>query len=248
MKFGHIDVQYLGHVCFQFKSGLGKVLLTDPFFADGFEYDGRYEKYLSPPSVKPQDIRKCNVIFVSHNHGDHFDPDAILTIHKNTRCKVIAPPEVEDDLKRRGLAPNAIMPAHDGKRFDFSGLAMFTYARYDHALDAYDRPCKFSLMIDCEATTLFYSGDCHELPPGVMGHYVEAMFCWPHPDDATLAKLCRGLHPKKFVLMHGDRFEPGEFICNLDMQEQKKRLETLVPGVEAIIPERVDVMQDGQEL
>ena len=40
--------------------------------------------------------------------------------------------------------------------------------------------------------------------------------------------------------MHGDRFEPGDFLCNMDYSEQKARLEKLLPDVEVIIPERVE--------
>ena len=131
------------------------------------------------------------------------------------------------------------MMAEDAKRIDFTGLVLHTYGGYDRAYDRFGRPNKFSALIEGEGTSLFYSGDCHELPPMVLGARVDAMFCWPHPDDEALVKLCRGLHPRQFVLMHGDRFEPGEFICNLDMQQQKKRLEALVPGMEVVIPERV---------
>jgi hypothetical protein len=38
--------------------------------------------------------------------------------------------------------------------------------------------------------------------------------------------------------MHGDRFEPGDFFCNFDYNEQKQRMELLVPEMEIIIPVR----------
>jgi len=36
MKIGMVDVTYLSHVCFRFRSPEGRVLLTDPFFAPAF--------------------------------------------------------------------------------------------------------------------------------------------------------------------------------------------------------------------
>lgn len=238
MDIGRVAVTYLSHVCFQFRSPSGRVLLTDPFFADGFEWKGRHERYLSPPEVDLGEIRLCDVVFVSHIHGDHFDPGAVLAIQKRTGATVIGPADVVDVLVREGASADRLIVAEEGKRLDFHDLVLGTYCGYDNSRDAQGRDNKFSLLIECGPTALFYSGDCHELPPAVRGAKVDATFCWPHPDDDKLVALCLGLDTRRFVLMHGDRFEPGDFFCNIDHDEQKRRIEGLVPGVEVIVPDR----------
>ena len=239
MNIGHLNIDYLSHVCFRFQSLRGVVLLTDPFFADGFQWNGHFEKYLSPPAIKPQDIDICNIIFVSHEHGDHFDPDAIITIQQKSRAKVIAPVEVLEILKQKGAATELLLPAEEGARFDFKDLCLHTYCGYDNSTDPAGRANKFSLTVECRNTNIFFSGDCHTLPPAVIDKNFDAILCWPVPEDEKLLRLCTGLNTKKFVIMHGDRFTPGDFICNLDYAEQKKRIEKLIPKMEAIIPTRI---------
>ena len=64
MRIGTIDIDYLGHVCFLFRSTQGNILITDPFFADGFQWNGHFEKYLTPPDVSVSDITECDAVFV----------------------------------------------------------------------------------------------------------------------------------------------------------------------------------------
>jgi L-ascorbate metabolism protein UlaG (beta-lactamase superfamily) len=237
-----IRVDYLAHVCFRFVSPTGSVVFTDPFFADGFPWEGHWERYLSPPDVDLADISRCDAIFISHIHGDHCDPQAVTAIHRRTGCRVVAPADVLELLAQKGADPSLLCEAKEGARFTFGDVALTTYCGYDDSFDARGRPNKFSLVIECGPARLFYSGDCHALPPGVRGMEVDAMFCWPHPDEATLKALCSGLRARKFVLMHCDRFEPGAFFCNQDFEAQKRRVESLVPGISVIAPERATVL------
>jgi L-ascorbate metabolism protein UlaG (beta-lactamase superfamily) len=63
MRIGSFEIKYISHVCFIFETPAGKSIITDPFFGKGFEHDGHYEKYLSPPQIKITDIKKCDIIF-----------------------------------------------------------------------------------------------------------------------------------------------------------------------------------------
>lgn len=246
MRIGQVDIAYLSHVCFHFTSPGGRVLITDPFFGPGFQWMGHFEKYLSPPAVKLQEIRRCDAVFVSHSHGDHFDRTAVLGIQRKSRAVVVAPAEVVEALTEDGADPSLLRVAEEGARFAVGDLVFHTYCGYDNSSDALGRPNKFALVIACGPTRLFYSGDCHELPPAVRGLQVDAMFSWPHPVDDNLVRLARGLQTRRFVLMHGDRFEPGEFYCNMDYAQEKRRLEALLPGIEVIIPVRVSELPPGR--
>lgn len=238
MKIGEIEFLYLAHASFLFRTPQGKTLLTDPFFAGGFEWHGRWEKHLSPPELGVRDVRECDVIFVSHSHGDHFDPDAILSIQERTEARVLAAGEILEVLRKKGADVSRLVEATEGACHGLGDLAVRTYAGYDDSYDRLGRPNKFSLLIETGPTRLFYSGDCHELPPAVRGMSVAAMFCWPHTDAARLEALCRGISASRFVIMHCDRFEPGDFLCNKDVQAEKRRIETIVPGIEVVVPER----------
>jgi hypothetical protein len=85
---------------------------------------------------------------------------------------------------------------------------------------------------------VFYSGDCHEAPPAMRGRKVDAVFAWPHLVDRELKAFLKAIPMRQYVLMHGDRFKPGNFWCNFRYEDHKPRIERLAPGVEVIIPQR----------
>ena len=239
MRIGDFDAQYVSHVCFILTSPQGAVLVTDPLFAEGFTWKGCTERYLSRPDIAPEDIRCCDAVFVSHIHGDHYDPDAVETIVRNTGARVWAPADVVDDLAERGAPAPNLVALDDGAALSARDLSARAMAGYDDSFDDQGRPNKFSLLLRAGQTTALYSGDCHDPPPALAGHSVDAVFAWAHPNDDKLRNFGAACRPAKYVLMHGDRFEPGDFFCNFDIAAEKARIERLVPGAEVVIPERI---------
>jgi len=239
LRIGAFDVRYVSHVCFLFTSPGGNVVLTDPLFAEGFEWKGKVEKYLSPPEIAVGDITRCDAVFVSHIHGDHYDPDTIKTLVNNTAATVWAPPDVTEDLAGRGVTPERLVPLAEGASLSAGDVEATAYAGYDNSFDEEGRANKFSLLLQADGTRIFYSGDCHDPPPAMSGQEVDATFAWPHPDDGKLAGFCRAFKMPQYVLMHGDKFEPGDFFCNFDYAAEKRRVEAVLPNVEVVVPERV---------
>ena len=239
MTIGEIRIDYLSHVCFIFTSPSGIRVITDPFFAEGFQWTRGWERCLTPPDVPVESIRKCDVVFISHIHGDHYDPAAVEAIHRQTGADILAPADVCDDLSARGIAASHLKMASEGAAFNYGDFQLQTHGGYDNSFDGQKRPNKFSLHLATCATRLFYSGDCHDPPPSMNGRRVEAVFAWVHPSDAKLAAFLKAIPCARYVLMHGDRFEPGNFYCNMDMEKEKQRVLRFAPHVEAIIPERV---------
>lgn len=243
MRIANFKVQYLGHVCFLFTSPGGAVVITDPFFAREFVWQGHTEHYLTPPLVAAGSIRRCDAVFVSHIHGDHFDPVAVETIVRNTGAKVWAAPEITEILHKRGMATLGLVSLTEGRQMRLPGMSATVYDGYDNSVDAKGRPNKFALLLQAKGGRIFYSGDCHEPPPAMIGRKVDAVFSWPHPTDDKLVKFAAAFKILRFVLMHGDRFKPGKFWCNFSYEEHKSRLERLLPGVEVVIPERIQKLE-----
>jgi L-ascorbate metabolism protein UlaG (beta-lactamase superfamily) len=239
MKIGELTVSYLSHVSFLFRSPQGVDILTDPLFAEGFIWQGHMEHYLSPPGISIEDIASCDAIFVSHIHGDHCDGEAISSIHGRTKARILAPDDVLESLRLTGISDEYLVHIEDSVKVEIDGVGIMPLSGYDNSHDEKGRPNKFSMVIETGNTRLFYSGDCHQVPPGLIGDKVDAIFLWPHPNDKKLIQFRENVEFSKFVLMHGDHFKPGDFLCNLDYAEQKDRVQRLLPGVEVIIPERV---------
>ena len=98
-----------------------------------------------------------------------------------------------------------------------------------------DIQIKFSFILRSGETSIFYSGDCHEPPPAIVGTSVNALFAWPHPRDEAIVKLGQAIAAPLYVLMHGDHFEPGDFYCNFDLEHEKRRVESFVIPAEVMI-------------
>jgi L-ascorbate metabolism protein UlaG (beta-lactamase superfamily) len=239
MQIGAFNISYISHVSFLFQSPRGTVILTDPLFAKGFQWQGHFETYLSPPNVSAEYIKQCDAIFISHIHGDHCDHEVIKNIHERTKACIFAPDDVLESLKDFGIPEGYMSHIDDNVEVDINDVQLLPLSGYDNSFDEKGRPNKFAAIIKTEDTKLFYSGDCHSVPPGLKGQEVYAIFLWPHPDDEKLIQFRDNVSFEKFILMHGDRFDPGDFMCNLNYSEEKGRIQKLMPNIEVIIPERV---------
>ena len=64
------------------------------------------------------------------------------------------------------------------------------------------------------------------------------MIAWPHPKDEAIKELGEAISAPHYIMMHGDRFEPGKFYCNFDYSLEKRRVERILPATTAVVLER----------
>lgn len=214
------------------------MVLTDPYFSGGFEWQGVHEQHLQRPDVRPESIQECDVVFVSHVHGDHFDADAIETVVHNTGARVFGPIEALEKLSARGMDCSCMEDPAETPNLTVGDLNLTALGNYDNAFDRYGRGNKFSLLIASADTVLWYSGDCHNLPPGLSARHLDAVFSWTRPQTIERIKT---LHPApdRFIIMHCDQHIPGNFWCNLDPMKEAKFVSKALPGTETLIPDRL---------
>ncbi len=83
-------IEYLGHSGFRITAPAGAVVMVDPFLRDN-----------PYASLKPEDIEKCDIIAVTHGHGDHLGDT--VEIAKNTGATVVAIHEIAQWLASQGV-------------------------------------------------------------------------------------------------------------------------------------------------
>ncbi len=91
------SVKWLGHAACQITSKNGKVVLIDPWITGN---------PVCP--VKREDIKKADIILVTHDHFDHLGSD-IPDLVRATGAVVIAQPELANVLQQSGVSQENII-------------------------------------------------------------------------------------------------------------------------------------------
>ena len=144
IKIGGIEIAFISHTSFLFRTHESRIVLTDPYFSGGFVRQGRYEQHFQRPDIRAQSISRCDVVFVSHNHGDHFDPEGIGIIVGNTGARVFGPHEVLDSLAVSGLPRDLLHEATEGSPLVIGDLRLSALGNYDDVVDGNGRTSKGS--------------------------------------------------------------------------------------------------------
>ncbi len=238
MQLEGIRIGFVSHTTFLIGAPDGTTILTDPYFCGSFEWQGNTERHFQRPDIRPESISRCDAIFVSHIHGDHCDAAAIEVIVQHTSARVLAPPDVIDHLTQRGLPADRLVPLTDGQIVSVGSFTARIQGGYDNSFDAAGRMNKFSLLLTLGPACLWYSGDCHELPPALNGTRIDAALCWASPDLIS-AMATLSPRPRRIVLMHHDRHEPGHFWCSRHAEEDAREVSRRLPGVDVLVPDRL---------
>ncbi len=84
-------VRWLGHAACQITTSRGKNILIDPWITGN-----------PACPVKKEEIDKCDIILVTHDHRDHLGTDVPYLVEA-TGAVVVVQPELADLLKKEGL-------------------------------------------------------------------------------------------------------------------------------------------------
>ncbi len=141
-----MELTYLGHSGFFAQMG-SKSLLFDPWLTPN-------PQRLVGPVATPSRFRKVDAIFVTHEHFDHCDPEAIAEIVGRTLAHVVGPQEA---LEKINVAERLKMPVRSGERFTFNGIDVtVTEAQHPKSLN----PVGF--VVECGGQRLYHAGDTYD--------------------------------------------------------------------------------------
>ncbi len=192
-----VYVRYLGHSAFHIQIQ-GVEIYLDPWLDSTMESMPR----LVSPAIKSNEIKKADLILVSHEHFDHSDPVSVKTIVQRTAAKVYAPQET---LNLFDLSSRSLNPVEVGAEFNALGLNISVVpAKHSNCLN----PVGF--VIKGEGKSIYFAGDtydfydmvnisvdCALLPIG--GTYTM--------DILSSIKALKELRTKYVIPMHYNTFE-----------------------------------------
>ncbi|MBI4284115.1 MAG: MBL fold metallo-hydrolase [Chloroflexi bacterium] len=230
-RCGNTSIWYLNHASILVASP-GTTLIIDPFFSRRFLCNGRWEVQVSRPHVRLDEIRRCDAVFITHLHGDHFDIEAVTTLVRRRGAILFGGADVVTYATHSacGISPERSHQIDQGDRVK---IGPFRVEVFPNKRNERDQPCeRFSFAINFPDGIIFHSGDSHGFSPtwkNLMGK-VEIAFLWLE----DIEEMISGLRPRKVFLIHCGRFRPGKFSCNQDVPNVKRHLKERFPDCEIL--------------
>lgn len=146
-----MNVTWLGQSGYLFGSA-GQRLLIDPFFSDIVEQKQGIKRLTQPPLAIAE--LRPDVIFITHNHLDHFDPIALPEIHRTFPAASIAGPDsVMEKARDLGFDDSVLAPMPTGTRQTFGPFSITSTVAY------HGDPLAVGCLLEVEGKTIYISGD-----------------------------------------------------------------------------------------
>ncbi|RLF08718.1 MAG: hypothetical protein DRJ64_00340 [Thermoprotei archaeon] len=221
---------FIGHASFLVEVGDERIML-DPVFSDRFWWEDHYEYRATPLRISPESLLCPKAVFITHDHGDHFDLEAVLRI--SNWCgdvPIYSTKPVIEQLSRKGLKNCFVVQKNNA--IELGQVKVISIQNKEES------PDKYSFLIEYAKRRLFYSGDCHKVPSDLpkIVDTIDILIIWPV--ENVIEEFLKILIVKNIVLMHYDRFKPGKFICNINPERFKDHLAQKYSEVRIIIPDK----------
>jgi len=130
----------------------GQRLLVDPYMSDIVEKKTGLKRLIQPPLLI-EDLNP-DVIFITHDHMDHFDPIALPKIHKSYPKALLAGPDsVIQKARDLNFNPSVLIALSTNESRDF-GFFKITATPAFHS-----DPFAVGCLIQGEDTLIYISGD-----------------------------------------------------------------------------------------
>ncbi|WP_052408760.1 MBL fold metallo-hydrolase [Paraburkholderia acidipaludis] len=168
---GEVALYWLGQAGFVIE-GAGLRLLIDPYLSDSLarKYRGTHyphERMMAAP-IAPEDFDRVDLVFCTHRHTDHMDPDTLQPLARRfPQLRFVVPAATLDEaVKRCGVDAARLIAVDAGERVrplagapDLS-VAPLASAHETLDTDAQGRHPWLGYVIEIAGVRLYHSGDC----------------------------------------------------------------------------------------
>jgi L-ascorbate metabolism protein UlaG (beta-lactamase superfamily) len=169
-------------------------------------------------------IKKLDLQLNSHTHYDHFEIPSTVQLYTNTKAKVVAEPQVYDELVGK-IPEEALYSASPDKTLNINGCSIKS------VVGIHPRPITL-FQVEWSNFSFFHGGDSDYIP---LSEYQSDIAVIPTGSPSPSCspekglKMAMDLKPSVVIAVHGTKRETKKF-----SQLVKKSL----PETEVIIPEK----------
>jgi L-ascorbate metabolism protein UlaG (beta-lactamase superfamily) len=137
LKYGNIELEWLGHATFMIK-GEGKLVYFDPF-------------------ILPMNPEKADLILITHDHYDHCDPGKVDMI-KNPDTIIVT---TEKSARKLSGNVKTIIP---GGTLEEKGIHILAVPAYNVNKPFHPRGSGVGFVIDVGGVKVYHAGDTDFIP------------------------------------------------------------------------------------
>lgn len=161
------SISWLGQSGFAVRAGSHR-FLVDPYLSDSLEvkYRGseRPHDRMMPPPARVADLAGLQLVFCTHAHSDHMDPETLPAIARDMpACRFVLPRAHVKKAGEIGVPDAVMLPLDAGESLDFpDGLSVRAIPAAHEQLetDSNGHHLFLGYLWQWRGTTIYHSGDC----------------------------------------------------------------------------------------
>ena len=211
-----------------------------------------------PAPMSPADLKEVGLLFITHNHGDHCDPDTLLPLYReNPDRKFVCSKPAGEHLISLGIDAKKVIIPSIGTLMVEDGVMFYAVpaAHYNFDRDETDGSYAYlGYVIQLNGIWIYHAGDTllyDGMVDGILKHtdridvaclpvngrdgWRESMDILGNLDGAESLELALRLHADVILPMHNDLFKTNHatpaFLADvLDRKAPRQKVHWLQPG------------------
>jgi len=162
---GGLQIWWIGQEGFVFKSP-GQIMYIDPYLSTYAEKTtkGTPNEHvrIKPAPMKPEDVNHAEIVFCTHDHADHIDPESIPIIAaRSPRADFIVPECARDTMRSFGIGDERIHTMKGDDELRLKEIHIYAVPAKHEDFDKHPEKGYpyLSYVININGITVFHAGD-----------------------------------------------------------------------------------------